>query len=33
MKRMATLIDIGDDRLASPIPVRVNDVAGITVAQ
>jgi len=33
MKRMPTLIDIGDDRLAPPISVRVNDVAGITVPE
>jgi hypothetical protein len=28
---MPALIDIGDDRLAPPIPICVNDIAGITV--
>ena len=33
VQRVSTRIDIGDDRLPPPIPIRVNDVAGITVFQ
>jgi hypothetical protein len=33
MERMSTLIDIGDDRLPTPIAVCINDIAGITLGE
>ena len=33
VQRVPAGVDIGDDRLAGPVPVRVDDVAGVTVAQ
>ncbi len=33
VQRVPAGVDVGDDRLARPIAVRVNDVAGVAVAQ
>jgi hypothetical protein len=33
MQRVPALIDIGDDRLAPPIPICINDIAAITVLE
>ena len=33
MKRMTAAVDVGDDLLTAPIPVRVNDVARVAVLQ
>ena len=33
VQRMPTEVDVGDDRLASPIPIGVNDIAGVAVRE
>ena len=33
MQRVSALVDVGDDRLTRPVPVGVDDVAGVAVAQ
>ncbi len=33
VERVPALVDVGDDRLARPVPVCVDDVARVTVAQ
>ena len=33
VQRVPARVDVGDDRLARPVPVRVDDVAGVAVAQ
>ena len=33
VQRMPPLVDVGDDRLARPVPVGVDDVAAVAVAQ
>ena len=33
MQRVPAVVDVGDDRVARPVPVCVNDVAGVAVAQ
>ena len=33
VQRVPALVDVGDDRLARPVPVGVDDVAGVAVAQ
>ena len=33
VQRVPALVDVGDDRVARPVPVCVNDVAGVAVAQ
>ena len=33
VQRMAAAVDVGDDRLPRPVPVGVDDVAGVAVAQ